>query len=293
MESVQQEFAKAVKKGDAPRVQQLIAAGANVGAPDADGKTALTQAAANGDIQTAKVLIDAGADVNATGTTSDEILAEGMRQIGEDAAKGKPSLFTRLMLRLPRLLTMPLAWLKGAWFVVKNIRHTAHRSEATRTPLMCAVEHGHVDMARFLLDAGANVNATALWNLTDGCTALMFAADQGNAELTALLLERGAHVNAADETEQNALMRAAAAGNAATVACLAAHGAALDARDMDGATALMFAAFNGHADIVQLLLDKGADIHATDSEDDTALNYAESNKHRAIAAMLRAAGARG
>jgi len=57
---------------------------------------------------------------------------------------------------------------------------------------MRAAAHGRVEVARILIDAGANVNARD----SHGETALMRAAQMGYAETAKLLIESGADVNA-------------------------------------------------------------------------------------------------
>jgi ankyrin repeat protein len=61
------------------------------------------------------------------------------------------------------------------------------------TPFLFAVRAGHIQAARVLIDAGADVNAT----LADGTSALTLAVMNAQYELAAMLLERGADPNAA------------------------------------------------------------------------------------------------
>ena len=251
----------------------------------------LARAAQKGDVARLRQLLAAGVDVNAVERSAEEIFAEQMRSITE-APPPKPSLFWRIVRLLPARLS---GFLFGAKFALVDLRKTLHSYEASKTPLMHAVEHGHGDAVRLLLEAGADVNATATWGLTGECTALMMAAEKGDVDILALLLAQGAHINAVDETEQSALMFAAVAGNIACVEHLAEQGAALDARDMDGADALMLAALNGRTEVVRFLLAQGMDANATDEEGDSVLDYAAQcdGKPRAeIIRLLREAGAR-
>jgi ankyrin repeat protein len=62
------------------------------------------------------------------------------------------------------------------------------------TLLHDAVGQNHQDLATYLLDKGANVNAAT----KDGITALHMAAQNGNLDIMKLLLERGAKIDVVD-----------------------------------------------------------------------------------------------
>lgn len=64
-EDINTELRRAAQSGDTHKVQELIAAGADVNAEDKYGKTALMKAADLGHTETVKALLAAGADVNA------------------------------------------------------------------------------------------------------------------------------------------------------------------------------------------------------------------------------------
>ena len=57
--------------------------------------------------------------------------------------------------------------------------------EDGRTPLYIACQNGHVDAARLLLDKGAEVDRA----MKDGVTPLMIAQHQGHSSIVALLEE--------------------------------------------------------------------------------------------------------
>lgn len=61
-----------------------------------------------------------------------------------------------------------------------NVRAQKHG----QTSLMLAVSHGNADMARMLLEAGADINIQD----EDGSTALMCAAEHGRGDIVRLLL---------------------------------------------------------------------------------------------------------
>src|SRR5207248_7969224 len=76
------------------------------------------------------------------------------------------------------------------------------------TPLMRASARGFADVARALLDAGADVNAQR----GDGFTPLVLAVFFGHEEVVRLLLERGADAGAATRLGTTAESWAAARG---------------------------------------------------------------------------------
>jgi ankyrin repeat protein len=164
------------------------------------------------------------------------------------------------------------------------------------TPLMFAAREGHLDSARLLVDAGANVNAT----VGDGKDALGVAVFNGSYDIASFLIDRGANVNQADAQGFTPLFWAVDRRNMETAPNLAwtiledpfplieklLHAGANPnqvinntprARMREGsprivyATTLMRAAFAGDLELVQLLLNYGADPHIRSSDDETTL----------------------
>jgi ankyrin repeat protein len=72
------------------------------------------------------------------------------------------------------------------------------------TLLHDAVQQNHQDVATYLLDKGADVDAVT----SDGLTPLHMAAQNGNVEMCTLLLARGAKINAVDAKGWTPLDRA-------------------------------------------------------------------------------------
>lgn len=123
-----------------------------------------------------------------------------------------------------------------------------------RTAIAHAAREGHLDIVRFLADAGADLDA-----------AMAFAANNHDRPATILetatfLLDRGADVDARHE------------GN----------------RD----TALIEAAGHGWSDVVDLLIERRADIHLGNIIDTTALGAAADRGDVEVVKRLLAAGAR-
>ncbi len=89
------------------------------------------------------------------------------------------------------------------------------------TPLLYAASGGQTEVARYLLDAGANVNAVS----PNGTTPLMMAVRGGYAPTVDLLLSHGADVNQHNENGATALSWAVRGGFDAIARALRSHGA--------------------------------------------------------------------
>jgi len=145
------------------------------------------------------------------------------------------------------------------------------------TPLMTAASYGDAEVARVLLEAGADLTATASANAggVPGGTALRHAAVFGMSDVVDVLLAAGATdlVQAAAagditalltaETPQRervaALRMAAEHGRLRVIDQLLSAATPVDGVDADGSTALHEAAYSGRADSVRHLLARGAD----------------------------------
>lgn len=126
-----------------------------------------------------------------------------LREFAHAAVFGQP-LARRMMQRNPALLTD-----------INSIGETA---------LADVVIENYLEAARFLLDAGADINTRDM----SGETPLMQAAGLGYQEMGALLLERSADVNARDEGQETALFKAARYGYAEVCGALLEAGAELN-----------------------------------------------------------------
>ena len=143
------------------------------------------------------------------------------------------------------------------------------------TPLLLAAYSGYVDVCRLLIERGANVNATTD---NDGMTPLHCAAANGYVDVCRLLIERGANVNAIDRDGMTPLHCAAANGYVKVCRLLIQAGADVNATtDNDGMTPLHCAAFNGHVDVCRLLIQAKANVHAVTRNNETPLDLAIRN----------------
>ena len=126
----------------------------------------------------------------------------------------------------------------------------------------------------------------------DGFPVFALAAVFGNRDVAEYLFEQGADVNAAatNPTGYNALTGAVASGHKELVEWLLANGANANYRYSAGFSPLLTAAANGHLEIMKMLLDHGADLCAASNDGKNALAYATERKHAAVVDFLNSRG---
>lgn len=106
-----------------------------------------------------------------------------------------------------------------------------------------------------------------------GDSLLILAAYHGHEDVVRLLLEAGADTEVANDRGQTALCAAAFRGDAGIVRALLGHGAQVDG-PQGGRTAFMVAAMFNRVEIMQLLRAHGADPWARDASGLNALEVA-------------------
>ena len=174
--------------------------------------------------------------------------ADGLSCFIRAAGEGKAS-------EVERLLRLPL-------------RPDCSQAEDGATALIAASEHGHLEVAQLLCDAGADKDKV----MQDGATALIMASENGHLEVARMLCDAGADKDlraqwitagwARDQVEQDgatALMVASDNGFLEVARMLCNAGADKDKAMPDGGTALILAATKGHLKVVRMLCDAGAD----------------------------------
>ncbi len=154
------------------------------------------------------------------------------------------------------------------------------------TALHWAVYHDRTDLARRLLDAGADASAANRY----GVVPLSLACANGNVEIVESLLAAGADPNAVLAGGETVFMTAARTGRIEVVAALYEAGADVRFREPSrGQTALMWAAAEGNLEVVELLLEVGADPNATLDSGFTPLLFAvREGRIDVTEALLRA-----
>ncbi len=123
----------------------------------------------------------------------------------------------------------------------------------------------------------------------DGYTALGYACWFGHLEIVRFLVSKGAQVNApAKNNSKVTPFHSAVAGkHVEVVEILMKHGADVNLKHQNDLTALHAAAANGHAQMVKMLVDNGANKSAKDSGGKTPADYAKEKGFQEIENYLR------
>ena len=115
------------------------------------------------------------------------------------------------------------------------------------TTLLQASYRGMVSVVKALLVKHSENGGKSKWvdsASDEGITMQIAASSEGHIDVAKLLIDAKADVNAKDKDQTNSLMAAAAQGHADIVELLLKAGAAVNEQNVDGHTALMFA-YNG------------------------------------------------
>ncbi len=156
--------------------------------------------------------------------------------------------------------------------------------EDKETPLSVASRQGHSEVARVLLEHGAD---TETGNRT-GCSPLEVASTDGHVEVVLVLLEHGADVEARDEYKYTALHMASTRGELASTRVLLEHSADPNAKNANDETPLHSAE---NAGVARVLLEYGADTNAQASNEWTPLHHALARGLAEVARVLLENGA--
>ena len=202
LDARQDDLNDAVNAGDVARIQELIAHGADVSAPNLYG-TPLHLAAATGQTWIAWMLIDAGADLEAEGdprgahplhaaalnnhAETATLLIERGAKINSRDARGKTPL--AVAATYGNLAVGEALLSRGADPIVEDAIYGD-------TPIHYAVLSGNIEMVDLLLSFGVDVNVKSGH---DGESPLHYAACSGRTEMIEFLVENGADPNMRDD----------------------------------------------------------------------------------------------
>lgn len=134
----------------------------------------------------------------------------------------------------------------------------------------------NLEIFEYLLER-ENLNINSVGYL--GMTALSLASiEYENLEMIKYLLEKGADINVKNEDGSTALMTASMYGNLEIIKYLIENGADINSKDNDDSTALIYASKWGNLETVEYLVKNGADINIKDIENKTALDWAANSR---------------
>jgi len=154
------------------------------------------------------------------------------------------------------------------------------------TPLLWAVSEGRMDMARLLVDSGANVNVQNY----EGISALYLGAERGDLDLCLFLIENGASVNIQTEEGVAPAHIAATNGHLEILRALAGHGAHLEITDSVEETPLHYAVRGGQEEVVRfLVMECKANLNCLNEDLETPLQLASCFDETRLVEFLTAA----
>lgn len=315
-------LAAAIMLQDVDLSNRLMKAGANLEDPSArhSGVTALAAATANGDVELVRYLLLAGANPNDSAALFGAVENDDVELVRillasradihnyEDESYGHMALCVATTREHDDLVEMLLASKVDPHFCTSDglmcylpLRrrwiYSYDELEERRSPWLCAIETGNLQLVRTFLEGGARPNGIS--GADYGTPALARATFKSDLPLMQILLEAGADVDqrktAPFESAFTSLCLAAEVGNTDGVHLLLKAGANVNspAAARFGRTPLQVAAQYGKEDIVDILLEAGADVNAPPASYGgvTALQAAAIGGFLRIARVLLEAGA--
>jgi len=249
-----------LNRPDAARIINIV---------DSDGLTALTHAIKNNHLECVKLLIEQGADVNKVNLLEDDGVTSRLTPLFYATRLGNPHIVNALIQA-------------GA-----DVRHD-FKNGLTALHIVASKNDEDLDIARLLLDNGADVNARytdikSIYISDRDSTPLNDAIQNTHTNLIRLLVERGADMNKVTR-DMSAVMTAVYDGEneqsdilnkSDILNILIPAGAPLDTKGYLGSTALHIAASQNKTWAVVTLLYAGADRTILNDNGQTALDLAE------------------
>lgn len=134
------------------------------------------------------------------------------------------------------------------------------------TPLICCIMESNFQLVKHLIEEkGVSVNQSN----SDGKTALHFACKSNRLEIARYLINKGANINQGTfRDNMTPLYASCFSGHFDIITLLVEHGVDINkACTDDGSTPLFIASYRGHKNIVSFLLQNGANVNQARSND--------------------------
>ena len=190
----------AAKNGSALMLDLLFEAGSDVDSTNSNGSTLLMLTAAAGNVDAVKTLLERGAEVNKKDTTN------GQTALMFASARGRTEVVRILIEHGSELdLTTNVTEIIKREYRYREKDSREFRREGSRslptmggnTALQFAAREGHLDVAKELVSAGADVNRV---NAADNLSAVAAAIINGKFDVAMYLVKQGADPNLANNT---------------------------------------------------------------------------------------------
>ncbi|MEI6885750.1 MAG: ankyrin repeat domain-containing protein [Bacteroidota bacterium] len=258
-----------------------------------DGASLLLMAANAGDTEGFSYLLRQGLDVKAEDNEGANVVHYAMSGGSKTmlkylAGRGLDYKFMSSRGYSPIMAALMWKQISSIEFLLENGTNINERIPTENfTMLQLACLSGSPEIARFLIDKGADVNLEE----NNGFTALFWAVTGNNPELTLALLMKGADVNHKTKDGQTPLLSAVDGDSLSMISLLVDKGADVKAADADGKTALHHAAVRGNLQTLTFLIDRGVPVNTKDNNGMTALHYTAVYGYSAMGKILLAKGA--
>ena len=258
----------------------------NVNLKNEQGDTPLHLAVANNHAKLVKALLKAGADIsikNEQGKTPGELARnKQIRALLETAAARREK----------EIALFPAIEAGDAEAIRKGMNEKlspdAYSADGERTLLTEAVSRNKPEIARLLVESGANVNLAP----PDGQTALHLAATAGSTELIDLLLKHGADPTLRAKNGATALLNTVWDKKlAAAKLLLPAYKSTNFSPERQGSYPICIAIQRNYVEFVRAFIDAGLDVNDTRFARTPLLVMAAKLNKPEIAALLLQAGA--
>merc|ERR1712150_159820 len=175
-----------------------------------------------------------------------------------------------------------------------RIKELLSQDEDGKTKLYLAAKENRIEEAKKMMKEANNLNIVSeLVNKgsNSGVTPLLRTSENGHHQMAKLLLNNGAEVDKANNLGETPLIWASFDGHLEIVKLLINKGAEIDKANNGGWTPLISASYFGYLEVVNLLIEHQADVQLKTNVGKTALDWARERGKTAVEKALLEAGA--